>query len=117
MYSYEYSYRINEQLFYDKFFIHIYYKNMDIKWVLEQFSLQETNEIAKLILKSTKHVQFNNISKFFICKNKWGWNTIEKILMRHYFKKQEENPLTDNLIQLTLQNFLSDSDEWQNTIT
>lgn len=111
-----YSYKIDERLFYEKFYIHIYYKNMDIKWILEEFSLKEINEISKNILILTKHVEFNNISKTFLCKNKWGWRVIENALMQHYYQ-HKSLPMPDNLIELSLYNFASDSDKWQNFIS
>jgi len=33
------SYKITEQLCFNQFYVHIYYKKMDIKWILEKFSV------------------------------------------------------------------------------
>ncbi len=110
MLYFEDSYKITDRLFYEKIHIYIYYKNMKIKWTLEKFSIPEVNEIAKQILQTTKHVKFNNISKNFLCKNKWGWRAIEKILMQHYYTYKQQNLLPDNLIEVSLNYFISEND-------
>ena len=112
----EYSYKIPEKLFYNKFNIHIYYKNMNIKWILEEFSSQEINKIAGKILESTTNVKFNHITKNFSCKNKFGLKVVEKVLMQHYFEKRNTHFLPDNIIEQSLYNFASNNDEWQNLI-
>ena len=112
MYSDLDLYKITEQLFYDVFYVHIYYKKMNIKWVLEKFSVKEINKLAEIILKSTKYVEFNNITKTFLCKNKWGWRTIERILMQHYCSQRKNHSLPNNLIELSLYNLSSYKDSW-----
>lgn len=76
-----YSYSLPEEIIKERYYIDIYYKNMCIKWVLEDFSLKEIDTLSNIITKATKHVQYNKISKSFICNNKWGLNKIEQINM------------------------------------
>jgi len=95
-----------------QFYIHIFYRNMDIEWVLEKFTIEEIDKISTLVLQATKHVSYNSISKNFICKNKWGWNKIERVLMNHYYLSEKDYLLPENLIITSLNNFAKDSDEW-----
>ena len=110
-YSYH-SYFLPKEIIKERHYIHIYYKNMRIKWVLEDFSLKEIDTLSNIITKATKHVQYNKISKSFICNNKWGWNKIEQILMNHYYLQERKDVLPDNLLDSSLANFVQNSYEW-----
>ena len=116
-FNFEYhSYILPGNLIKDKYNIHIYYKNMDIEWVLEKFSINEIQLLSEKILQKTKHVNYNSVLKIFVCKNKWGWNKVEKILLEHYIKNQNNQNLPDNLPELSIKNFVSNNAEWTNRI-
>lgn len=106
------SYSLPEEIIKERYYIDIYYKNMRIKWVLEDFSLKEIDTLSNIITKATKHVHYNKISKSFICNNKWGWNKIEQILMNHYYSQKKKFTFPDNLISLSLDKFIQDKYEW-----
>ena len=108
------SYILPSNITMNRFNIHIYYKNMNIKWVLENFSLNEIDLLSEQILNKTKHVSYNYIQKIFICKNKWDWKKIEKILLKHYFEKQKKGYFPNDLLTLSIKNFISNSNEWEN---
>lgn len=55
------SYMLPDNLIKDKYNIHIYYKNMDIEWVLEDFSLKEIQFLSEQILKINKKIKYNSI--------------------------------------------------------
>ena len=100
------SYKIPKNIYIGHQHICIYYNNMRIEWVLEDFSPSEIDKIAKKV-QSTKSIKYNLITKNFFCKNKFGWNKIKKILMQNYYNKMNLDILPDNLIYQSLYNFSS----------
>ena len=97
----------------DSSFINIYYKNMKIQWVLQEFNNKEASNIANLILKYTKCTTYNPIYRTFLCKNQADLKIIYKYLYSRYHKHLETcNFPSINIIEESLLNFCSDTNVW-----
>ena len=101
MYSYNstntYAYRI-PQSFNPQSNITILYKNMEIKWVLQEFSNNRAYKIAKKILNLTNNTTYYGTRKIFICKKKKELDLIYEILYKEYYM---QNSIPDiNLLEI-----------------
>ena len=106
------TYKIQKDNFISPNHIIIFYKNMRIEWRLEEFTPSDVDTITEQI-KHIKSIKYSKRTKCFLCKNKWGWNKLEKVLMQHYYLKINHSKLPNDLIYQSLQNFISQKDEWQ----
>ena len=99
--SYKYQIELKDQ----KSYISIFYKNMKVLWVLEEFNNNEAYNISKQILPYTKNTKYNGICRAFICQSKKDLKIIYDILLSTYMKKQSKIA-NINLAELSISQFL-----------
>ncbi|MCQ2754205.1 MAG: hypothetical protein MJ231_04055 [bacterium] len=111
MYELKYSYKYKIELQSEQeYYLRIYYKNMQIVWTLQEYTQLDINSILKEIQPKSKSIKYYPSLKIFVCKTKKDLNLIFRYLYSAYF--EYKNTPSINLIEQSLKNFVSNSDEW-----
>ena len=82
-------------------YISICYKNITIKWVLQEFSNTEAFNISEKVLKLTKFTHYAGATRTFYCKRKSDIKTVYKVLYEEYHVKKAKFPCV-NLLEVSI---------------
>ena len=112
MYERDYSYKYKIDLQSDKkYYLKIYYKNMQIYWTLQEYTQFNIESVSQEILKKTKNTKYYGLLKMFVCKSKKDLNIIYKCLYSAYFESKTFPNIY--IIEQSLKNLASNNDKWQ----